>query len=156
MREAPVDEMAARAPIERKRATLWLAALAVLGAWSILPPYVGPPLGLKLDTATRLEVADHVVPGVIVFASATMAAIAVRRGRAMTESLLVLGAIGVSVLGGIWETATHVPLLFQGGESNAPWGAVLLHSTAGPAVLALSLPLLVRAAAPDVDRRPRA
>ena len=153
MREPPVDEMAARPATERKSATFWLGALALLGAWSALPPYVGPPLGLKLDIATRLEVADHVVPAVIIVASAAIAALALRGGRRMTESVLVLGAIGVCVLAGIWETATHVPLLLQGGESNARWGAVLLHSTAGPAVLALSLPLLMRAAGPDIGRR---
>jgi len=44
-------------------AALPLAGL-VIGAWSLLPPYSGP----ALDTETRVEIADHIVPGVLVLA----------------------------------------------------------------------------------------
>ncbi|MGH9151567.1 MAG: hypothetical protein ACRD03_03970, partial [Acidimicrobiales bacterium] len=52
------------APAAGRGASLRLAlpvAGLVVAAWAVLPPYTGPEIG----TSTRVEVADHVVPAVL-------------------------------------------------------------------------------------------
>jgi len=134
----------ASAPTERTAATPWLLVLGALGAWSIVPPYIGPALGLELDVPSRVEFADHVVPGVLVAALSFLALVWAVRGASPTNSPPVLAAIGVCLLAGVWETTTHAPLLAEAGDPGSPWGAVLLHATPGPAIVTLSLWLLLR------------
>ncbi len=43
----------------------WAAALTGLSAWATGVPWLARAVGLELDVATRLEVVDHVVPGVV-------------------------------------------------------------------------------------------
>jgi len=50
-------------------------------------------------------------------------------------------------LGGLWQTVTHAPLVAEAGGSQTPWGAVLLHSAAGPLITLLALWLTVEASA---------
>ena len=136
--------MALRAPTEGRKATCRLALLGALGAWSIAPPYVGPAFGLELDVSSRVEFADHVMPGALVVALSGLALFATRGATRAADRLPVLAAIGVCFLAGVWETASHVPLLAQAGEPQSPWGAVFLHATTGPAIAALALWLIVR------------
>ena len=125
-----------------------LAFLGVLGAVSILPPYVGPAVGLELfGISSTVEVVDHVVPGLTVIAFSVIALLLLRGGR-QSDSLPLLFAVAVCMLAGLWETTSHVPLLFEAGEPEAPWGTVLMHSLVGPAVLALSIALLARMLGP--------
>ena len=124
-----------------------LAFLGVLGAVSILPPYVGPALGLELDVSATVEVVDHVVPGVTVIAFSVLALFLLRRGW-HSDSLPLLFSVAVCMLAGLWETTSHVPLLLEGGTPEAPWGTVLMHSLVGPPVLVLSIALLARMLAP--------
>lgn len=125
----------------------------LIGALSILPPYVGPPLGLELDVADDVEVVDHVVPGGVVVVCAALAAVVARRGR--DERLgapglaLALALPGLCFLAGLWQVATHVPLVADAGEPQAPWGGVLLHAAAGPVILVLALWLTLRASEPE-------
>lgn len=123
--------------------------LAVLGAYSILPPYLGPPLGLELNVTAKLEVVDHVVPGVLVAVCAGLAAALIRRDGAAEASIPVLALTGLCLLAGLWQLATHVPLVFQAGEPQSPWGSVVLHSSPGPLILALALWLTLRTTAAD-------
>ena len=119
-------------PVEEHAApgrTLAVAALAV-GAWSLLPPYVGPALA----TEARVEFADHVVPGITVITVAAASLGASTRRAAPT--LLFLAGLGV-ILAGFWMTATHVPLVLQATRGEAPWGATAYHSLPGLAVLAV-------------------
>ena len=118
-------------------------ALVVLSAWSALPPYLGPALALELDVSSTVEAVDHLVPGVVALAGSSLAWVLARRGQ--VDSTIALGALGVAALGGLWETASHVPLVLDAGDSDAPWGAVLLHATVGPPVLVLSVWLMMRA-----------
>ena len=127
----------------------WRALLVLLGGWSILPPYVGPAVGLELDVRSSVEVADHVIPGVVIILCGGLSLLLVNRTAEEEEGLVVLAATGVCVLAALWETVTHVPLLFDAGGSDAPWGAVLLHATAAPLLLALSLWLLLHVPAPE-------
>jgi len=123
--------------------------LALLGVWSVFPPYLGPPLGLGLNVAADVEVVDHVVPGVAVALCAGLAALLVRRDSAAEASAPVLALTGVCFLAGMWQAATHAPLVLDGGGSESPWGSVLLHSSPGPAILAIALWLTLRTPAAD-------
>lgn len=99
----------------------------VAGAWALLPPYTGP----TLNTAARVEFADHVVPGIVVVAISMLALFVGRRGG---NQLLLAAGLGV-VLAGFWMTATHLPLVVQATRGEAPWGATVYHSLPGLAVL---------------------
>ncbi len=107
----------------------------LVGAWSLLPPYRGP----VLNTADRVEFADHVVPGVVVIAVSALALVLglVLARRATTDLLFPAGL--VIVLAGFWMTATHLPLVLQATRSEAPWGATIHHSLPGLAVLVLGV-----------------
>ena len=122
--------------------------LLVLGVWSMLPPYIGPALGLELNVAAKVEVVDHVVAGAVVALCAALAALLVRRARraglGASGFALALALTGLCFLGGLWQVATHVPLVAEGGSPQAPWGTVLLHSTPGVPIVALALWLTLR------------
>jgi len=130
-------DASARTPLER-----WLIALAALAAWSIVPPYLGPVIGLELDVASTVEVVDHVLPGLSAIAGAYIALVEVRRGE--TESFRALAALGVCALAGLFQTVSHATLVFDAGGPQTPVDSVILHATPGPLLLALSLWLLVR------------
>ncbi|HUP70241.1 MAG TPA: hypothetical protein VM142_10560 [Acidimicrobiales bacterium] len=108
-----------------------LAGLAV-GLWSLVPPYAGP----AINTRFKVEIADHVVPGVVVLALSVAALLAARQRRRPTL-MLTLGL--VVFLAGFWMTATHVPLLDEGARGDAGLAAVVHHSAPGLAVALLGL-----------------
>jgi hypothetical protein len=60
----------------------------------------------------------------------------------------VMVLMGVCALAGLWQTVTHAPLEFDGGEPGSPWDSVLLHSTPGPVLVALSVWLFIRTPEP--------
>ncbi len=113
----------------------------------MLPPYLGPPLGLELDVGSDIEVVDHVLPGAVAALCAVMAALRSRRGGTVPGGALSLALPSSAFLAGLWQTATHAPLLAEAGTIQAPWGAVLLHATAGPVIALLALWLTVQASA---------
>lgn len=110
--------------------TLPVAGL-VVGGWALLPPYSGP----ALNTAMRVEVADHVVPGLAVILVSAGALVMTRRARVTDGRLLLAGAL--VLLAGLWMTATHVPLVLQAMRQEAPAAAVAYHTVPGVAVAAL-------------------
>ena len=132
---------AAAAPPSTAKLEHWLIALIGVAVWSILPPYIGPPLGLELDVPTSTEIVDHVVPGVLTIAAAALALSFARRGE--TDSLRVLAALGVCALSGLFQLVTHVPLVLDAGGPLQPVDTVILHSTPSPVLLAMSLWLLL-------------
>ncbi len=122
-----------------------LASLAVIGALSAVPPYLGPAIGLELGHIdASVEVVDHVVPGLVTFLAAGASFLLLRAGRIRVDSLVLAIAVAVCMLAGVWETSSHIPLILDGGRPETPWGAVILHSTLGPVVAALSLWLVLR------------
>lgn len=122
--------------------------MAILGALSATPPYLGPAIGLELgEIDSIVEVVDHVVPGVIVFLVAGASFLLLRAGRVSSDSLVLASAVAVCMLAGVWETSSHVPLVLDGGRPETPWGAVVLHSALGPVIAALGLWLVLRALA---------
>ena len=107
-----------------------------------MPPYLGPAVGLELDVPASVEVVDHVIPGVAAATAALLALGWARRGE--TDSMRVLAALGVGGLAGLFQTVSHVTLVLEAGEPQAPVGAVVLHATPGPLLLGLSLWLLLK------------
>jgi hypothetical protein len=104
----------------------------VAGIWALLPPYLGP----YLDTARRVEIADHVVPSTVVLLTTLLAYRASRRG---ASALAMLAAGCVVVLGGLWMTTTHLPLVTQASQGQAPGGAAAYHTAPGLFVAALGV-----------------
>jgi hypothetical protein len=121
-----------------------LIALGVLALYSITPPYLGPLLGLELDVSSKVEVIDHVIPGVSAAIAAWIALSYARRGQ--TDSVAMLAALGLCVLAGLFQAVSHLTLVLNAGDPQAPVGSVILHATPGPALLILSLVLLLRPA----------
>ena len=121
-----------------------LILLGVLAVLSMLPPYVGPPLGLELDVASNVELVDHVVAGGTVVVCSFVAAWLLRTERITTDSPFLMGAVALGVLGAVWQTTSHVPLVLDGGGPLTPWGTVLFHAIPGPVVTAVALALLWR------------
>lgn len=144
-RESAPTASAAGQSLER-----WLVALAALAAWSIVPPYLGPVIGLELDVSSTIEVVDHVLPGLCAVAAACIALVEARRGQ--TDSMRALAALGVCALAGLFQTVTHVTLVLDAGGPQQPVAAVALHATPGPLLLALSLWLLIRPQPGDAAR----
>lgn len=128
----------------------WLVALAALAAWSILPPYLGPLVGLELDVPSSVEIVDHVLPGLVMIAGALSARAAVGRGD--IDGIRPLVALAACVLAALFQTVSHVTLVLDAGSPQAPVGAVALHSSPGPILLALSLLLLLRPPREDAAR----
>jgi hypothetical protein len=120
----------------------WLGLLIAVAAWSILPPYAGPLLGLDLDVSATVEVIDHLVPGLLAVAAAGAALVLARRGR--SDSLPAFASLAVCALAGLFQTVSHVTLVRDAGDPLQPVGAVVLHASPGPVLLALSLWLLLR------------
>jgi hypothetical protein len=132
---------------------LWRCLLVALGAWSILPPYVGPTLGMELNVSSGVEFVDHAVPGALVVICGTISAVLARDGAA--GSLADVIALGVCCLAGFWEVATHFTLWIDAGDPGKPWDAVILHTAAGPVITILAGWLLLRAPTMAVEERGR-
>ena len=128
-----------------------LVLLGTLGVLSMLPPYLGPPLGLELDVASNVELVDHVVAGGTVVICSFLAAWLLRTGRITAESPVLMGAVALAVLGAVWQTTSHVPLVLDGGGPLTPWGTVLFHSIPGPVVTVVALALLWRVLAEEPE-----
>lgn len=130
----------------------WATVLAGFAVWATAVPWLAKTLGLELAVSTRLEVVDHVVPGVVLLAGAALLA---TRGDLSPADGMWLGVGSIAFLTGLWITATHIPLIPDAISGLAPWGTALLHLSAGPPILALGLWMLVdvwRAEAPDAQR----
>ncbi|MDP9387163.1 MAG: hypothetical protein M3Q48_04360 [Actinomycetota bacterium] len=101
-----------------------------MAGWALLPPYTGP----ELATQTRVEVADHVVPALVVLALSLFAL--ARARRPAPGAFPLLAGLGV-LLAGFWMTATHVPLVAQAARGEVAAGAAAYHSVPGVAVVVL-------------------
>lgn len=105
----------------------------------MLPPYLGPLLGLELDVRTSVEVVDHVLPGAVVALCGGLTALRSHRGGEAQSSVPNLLLYSSAFLAGLFQTATHAPLVLDAGEPLTPWGAVLLHATLAPVITVIAL-----------------
>ncbi len=113
-------------------------ALAAIGAWTAVVPYVARLLGLTVDVPARVEVVDHVIPGLVVAASALYLLVSARRG-VLRDQRFALPAAGLCFLAGFWVLATHAPLIGDAARSAVSWEAAIWHSIS-------ALPMLIVAA----------
>lgn len=123
-----------------------LALLALVAVWSILPPYLGPSLGLRLDVSRTVEAVDHLIPGLLAVCGAGCALLFARRGA--TDSVAAFAGLAVCALAGLFQTVSHIALVSHAGEPLQPVDAVIWHAAPGPVLLGLSLWLLLRPARP--------
>jgi hypothetical protein len=105
----------------------------VVGACAIVPVLVGP----KLNVTHDVEIADHLVPGVIVLAVSAAVLVLTRSGAVSGFAMLAAGL--VVTLAGLWMAATHLPLVAQAARHDAPWGATIYHSASATLVLGFGL-----------------
>lgn len=113
-------------------AWLPLAGL-VVAVWASLPKYSGP----HLNTEPGKEVADHIIPAILVAVLSLVALSVSRRAARPGPTLFVCGA--AILLAGLWMMATHIPLIAQAARGEAPWPATIYHSSAAFAVFGLGL-----------------
>jgi hypothetical protein len=118
-----------------------LVILCAVAVWSILPPYVGPWLGLDLDVSSTVEAIDHLIPGLVALGGAIAALALARRGRA--DSGAAFAGLAAGALTGLFQTVTHITLVQNAGGPQAPVDAVVLHASPGPVLVGLSLWLLL-------------
>lgn len=104
--------------------------------WALLPPYSGP----ELDTEMRVEIADHVVPSVLMIVLSVVALVRSRGSGAEGDngSFMLLAGLGI-LLAGFWMVATHVPLVAQARRGDVTNGAAAYHTAPGVAVMLLGL-----------------
>lgn len=119
----------------------WPPLLAALAVWAIAVPWLARALGLEVDVPTRIEVIDHVVPGVVVLACA--AVLARRNDRDRTAALHRLVGCTIAALAGLWISATHGVLVPEALDGVTGWGPALLHLSAGPPIVLLALWVLL-------------
>lgn len=103
------------------------------GACAALPVLLGP----NLNVAHQVEIADHLIPAVVVLAVSAMV-LAMNR-TAPVSGVVVLASGLVVALAGLWMVATHLPLVAQGARHQAPWAATTYHTGSAVLVLALGL-----------------
>ena len=121
-----------RSPAARAVPVLPLLGV-VVGVWGSLPRFVDS----GLLTEDRVEVVDHVVPGVVVIVVSLISVAVARRSAAPGPFLFVAGL--VVLLAGLFMVATHVPLVMQATRDEAPWGGTVFHTSAALAVFGLGL-----------------
>ncbi len=139
-------------PASRPAEVRGTAALALLGAWTIVVPYLATALGLEVKVSSLVEVVDHVVPGALVaVAGVYLTMLARRRSLAGAQSALLAG--GVCFLAGFWVLSTHVPLLADASRSRVSWGAAIWHFSTALPVLVLALWCVFRSSSADPDDR---
>lgn len=108
----------------------------VVALWALLPPYSGP----ELATEMRVEIADHVVPSVLMIVLSVAALVRSRRAGPGSESGSFMLIVGLGILlAGLWMVATHVPLVAQARRGEVPWGTAGYHTAPGLAVMLLGL-----------------
>ncbi len=127
----------------RARPLLLRHTLPIVGVafalWSLLPPYSGP----ALNTETRVEVADHVVPAVLLLV-VSVAGLALTAQPLPRQATLLLAGGFLILLAGIWMTATHIPLVAQASRQEVTWEAALYHTAPGVAVVVFGVLWVVR------------
>jgi hypothetical protein len=105
----------------------------LIAVWAVLPPYSGP----EINTSMRVEVADHVVPAMLLLGVSVWALLRARRaGPAVGGTGMLVAGFGV-LLAGLWMTATHVPLVRQALRDQVSDAAAVYHTLPGLVVLAL-------------------
>ena len=131
-REQADDVVAAKPSGPDLAALLPLVGL-VVAVWASLPQYSGP----KLNVEASKEVADHIIPAVVVVLASLAGIMAGRRAGGPGGARFIAGM--VVLLAGLWMMATHLPLVAEAMRDQAPWPATIYHTSAALAVFGLGL-----------------
>lgn len=125
-----------RSPASGPRGLVAVEVAGTLALLSILVPCVGRALDLSAGAPLATEIVDHVAPGAVALAAATLALRRAARSkappRAPRSSALVIG------LGAFWITATHLPLSLEAAGGRVRVETALFHSAAGVAMLLMA------------------
>lgn len=123
-------------------------SLGALGLWSLIVPSLAPTFGLfpTIPAPKRnVDIVEHILPGFVVLAT-SVGLIVFVFGRHETKSHVssrwvdfAYVAPGVLFLAGFWIVSTHLALVSQALKGQVPWSTTIVHSSAGPAVMALSV-----------------
>lgn len=97
---------AATSPPSPRRSSRVPLVLALLGGLSMLPPYLGAPLGLELDVRESVEFVDHVLPGAIIALCGGLGVLLARRGHPGQDGVPGLLLYSSAFLAGLFQTAT--------------------------------------------------
>ena len=136
-------------PTSRRDEARSTAALALLGAWTIVVPYLAVPLGLEVKVESLVEVVDHVIPGALVAGAGLYLTMLARR-RSLAGAQTALLAAAVCFLAGFWVLATHAPLLVDATRpTGASWPAALWHFSTALPLVGLSLWCVLRSSPAD-------
>ena len=101
--------------------------------WASLPQWSGP----KLNVEASKEVADHIVPAVVVLLASLVGIWATRRPQGPGAYRFMAGL--AVLLAGLWMMATHIPLILEATRDEAPWPATIYHNSSALAVFGLGL-----------------
>ena len=133
--KASKEPVAVTAPGPDLARLMPLVGLGV-AVWASLPQYSGP----KLYVEASKEVADHIIPAILVLLASIVGIMAGRRPQGPGALRLIAGM--AVLLAGLWMMATHIPLLLQtmrGGADAASWPATIYHLASALAVFGLGL-----------------
>ena len=107
-----------------------------IALWASLPQYSGP----KLYVEASKEVADHIIPAIVILIASLIGIAASRRPQGPGATRFIAGM--VVLLAGLWMMATHIPLLAQtmrGDADAASWPATIYHFSSALAAFGLGL-----------------
>ena len=104
-----------------------------IALWASLPQWSGP----KLNVEASKEVADHIVPAIVVVFASLVGIWASRRPQG-PGAFRFMAAMAV-LLAGLWMMATHLPLVFEAMRDESPWPATIYHTSSALAVFGLGL-----------------
>ena len=109
----------------------WAGLVVALVA--LLPPYTR-----DLNTEMRVEIADHVVPSILMVAVSVTMLVRARRRTPETGTLPLVAGFAI-LLAGLWMTATHLPLVNQAreGQNDVSYLDAAWHTVPGLVVMVL-------------------
>lgn len=104
-----------------------------VGLWAAVAPYA--LLGPDLNAAAKNEFVDHVVPGALVIVLSVAMLLRSKRP-ANGGSFPLLAGFGV-LLGGLWMSATHLPLVKDAQNDIVATDVTAWHTIPGIVVMIL-------------------
>ena len=107
--------------------------------WGGVAPFVGPAIGIRLDSSVTARLADHAIPGAIAVLFALWANLGWWTSPYSRPLLRFVG-----VLAGVWMIGAHVPLLRQAMSGLASWRATAFHTLPGVFIVSFGGLLMAR------------
>lgn len=100
--------------------------LIAFALWGGSVPFVGPAIGITLDSRGVARLADHVIPGLIVLAMGLILLSSDAR-----EGRRELRICFLALLASLWMMGSHLPLVAQALRGGVRWTAALFHFLPG-------------------------